>query len=153
MYTVSRVASRGIFFSPWAPGDDGQVVPLEPQGRDAHQQTEQRRQHPAQQQRQHKEELALGGGAAVGQQHNAGALDVLDKEGGGVGPDGHKPGVAQGDLPQKAGGKVQGGGQDDVDEDGHQDAPEVAGDGAAAHGVEEDGVDQHRRRQVDGVAF
>ena len=60
---VKYIESTGVvLLADGSPTPQGQLffVLSLPQGRDAHQQTEQRRQHPAQQQRQHKEQLPLG---------------------------------------------------------------------------------------------
>ena len=93
-----------------AQGDDRQIIPLQPQGGDAHQQPQQRRRQPGDQDtpNQHQEERRSGL-----LRIEARPLERQGEQRCRVGSHSHKAAVPQGELPQKAQYQVQGRRHDD----------------------------------------
>ena len=89
---------------PEAQGDDGEIVALEPQGRDADDHARDGRQQTAGEEAQHDDADVL-------------PRQALPDQGCCVGAHGHEPGVPQGQLAEIARGHVQRHSQQDVDPD------------------------------------
>ena len=117
---------------------DGQVVAAQTQGRDADQDAEH-----------------TGHGGAQGQARRKGHRlrqgAVFGEQGAGVGAHRHKAGMAQGQLPQIAGGHVERDGQDDVDAHQQQHLVLVGAEHILADQLQTQ-EHQHHQHGVDDVA-